>query len=79
MYNIDLTEITVQSTRNFGRDSLIRRLAALRDKYGMDLAAGIIEELEEDNKVVTVSAPKLDINWVSCLVMGYVTVDLSGE
>jgi polynucleotide 5'-kinase involved in rRNA processing len=79
LYNIDLTEITVQSTRNFGQESLIHRLAALRDKYGMDLAVGIIDDLQKDGKVLTVRAPKLDINRVSCLVIGDVTVDLSGE
>jgi polynucleotide 5'-kinase involved in rRNA processing len=76
LYNIDLTEVTIQSTRNFGRESLIRRLVALRGKCGTDLAVGIIEK---DSKVLTVRAPKLDINRVSCLVMGDVTVDLSGK
>ena len=79
LYNIDLTEVTIQSTRNFGRESLIRRLVALRDKYGTDLAVGIIDDLQKDGKVVTVRVPKLDINRVSCLVMGDVTVDLSGK
>jgi polynucleotide 5'-hydroxyl-kinase GRC3/NOL9 len=79
LYNIDLTKVTVQSTRNFRRESLTRRLAALRDKYGTDLAVGIIGGLQEEGKVVTVRAPRLDINRVSCLVIGDVTIDLSGE
>jgi polynucleotide 5'-kinase involved in rRNA processing len=78
-YSIDLTEVTVQNTHNFGRENLIRRLAALRDKYGTDLAVGIIDGLHEDGKVLTVRASKLDINRISCLVIGDVTIDLSGK
>jgi len=78
LYKIDLTEITVQSTRNFGRENLFCRLAALRDKDGTDLAVGIIEDFHKDGKILTVKAPKLDIHRIGCLIIGDVSIDLDG-
>jgi polynucleotide 5'-hydroxyl-kinase GRC3/NOL9 len=79
LYNIDLTEMTIQSNLNPGRESLTSRLVALRDKDGTDLAIGIVDDLRNNGETVVVRAPQLDISRVSCLVIGDVTVDLTGQ
>jgi len=79
LYKIGLNAITIQSNRNPGREALNSRLVALRDEDGMDLAVGIVDDWPKDGKIVTVRAPKLDINQVSCLVIGDVTIELVGE
>jgi polynucleotide 5'-hydroxyl-kinase GRC3/NOL9 len=76
-YNIDLNAITIQSNRNHGRESLISRLLALRDRGGTDLAIGIVDDLRNNGETVVVRTPKLDISRVSCLVIGDVTIDLT--
>jgi polynucleotide 5'-hydroxyl-kinase GRC3/NOL9 len=79
LYNIDLTATTIQSNRNPGRENLISRLVALRDKGGTDLAVGIVDDLRNNGETVVVRAPQLNISRVSCLVIGDVTIDLTGQ
>jgi polynucleotide 5'-hydroxyl-kinase GRC3/NOL9 len=79
LYNISLSDITVQATRNLSSESTVYRLVALRDEKGTDLAVGIINNWQSDREVVVVRTPQLDISRIRCLVIGDVTIDIAGE
>ena len=72
LYNLKLSDLTIQATRNPGSGTLV----ALRDSQGVDRAVGIIERWQQDRDAVTVRAPGLDVSQIRCLVVGDVTVDL---
>jgi len=76
VYNISLTEVAVQRDRTFASDNLVRRLLALRDRNGTDLAIGVITDWRQNDNIVVVRAPKLDIKQVRCLVIGDVSIDI---
>jgi polynucleotide 5'-kinase involved in rRNA processing len=76
LYNIDLNKVAVRTGRNLNRSSFVRRVVALRDGKGMDIAVGLITQCRNDGDVVVVRAPKVDIQRVRCLVIGDVTMDI---
>jgi len=77
LYNVSLSDIAVQTSRNLSRGSLMHCLVALRDAGGADLAIGLITDWQRDRGVATVRAPQLDIQKVRCLVIGNVTIDIA--
>jgi polynucleotide 5'-kinase involved in rRNA processing len=77
VYNINLTNVAIQSGRNLSRDVPVHRLLALRDGKGVDMALGIVADWRYNENVVVVRAPKLDIEQIRCLVIGNVSIDVS--
>jgi len=78
LYNISLSDIAVQAGRKLRDESFINRLVALRNKEGIDMALGVITGWQQDG-IMVVKAPPLDIDQIRCLVIGDVTIDLTGE
>ena len=79
LYNISLSDIAVQPGRNLTGESFINRLVALRNQKGIDMALGLITGWQQGGKVMVVKAPPLDINQICCLVIGDITIDITGQ
>lgn len=79
LYNINLSNIAIQAGRNLKGESLIGRLVALRDEKGIDMAVGVIDDRQDDKDVVVIKAPQLDISQIRCLVIGDVSIDITGD
>jgi len=79
LYNISLSNITIQASRRLSGESMTGRVVALRDEKGTDLAIGIISNWQGGKDTVVIRAPQLDIGQVRCLVIGDVTIDIAGE
>ena len=79
LYNINLSDVAIQGDRNLKGESLIGRLVALRDEKGTDVAIGIVNDRRDDNDMVVIKAPQLDINQIRCLVIGDVNIDITGD
>lgn len=79
LYNINLTDIAVQPGRSLSGESFINRLVALRNQKGIDVALGVITGWQQEGYVMVVKAPPLDINQICCLVIGDVTIDITGQ
>jgi len=79
LYNISLRDTAVQAGSNSCHASLIRRLVALRDQNCEDLAVGVITKWQNNEDIVVVRAPKVDIRQVRCLVVGDVSIDIADE
>ena len=84
LYNISLSEIAVQGSRNLSspqdalrRNSLINRLVALRDGKGVDIAIGQVKDWQCDKGVAVVRTPQIDIRQIRCFVIGDITIDIS--
>ena len=78
LYNVSLSDVAVQTSRNLSRENLISRLVGLRDENGADLAIGVINNWQDDKDIAVVRAPELDIRQIRCLVIGDVTIDMPG-
>jgi polynucleotide 5'-hydroxyl-kinase GRC3/NOL9 len=76
LYNISLSNVAVQVSRNLSRESLIHRLVALRNEKGTDIAIGLITNGNNDRDIVAVRAPKIDIRQIRCLIIGDVTIEI---
>jgi len=76
LYNIDLTDVAVQTIGRLSGDMLVGRLVGLRGEKGLDRAVGIIDEWQEDKGIVVVRAPQLDPQQVRCLIIGDATADI---
>ncbi len=79
LYNIKLSDVAVQTTRNSSSKNLVNRLIALSDGKGKDLSIGLITNWQRDNDIVEVRSPQLDIQQVRCLVVGDITVNIADE
>lgn len=79
LHTLELSKTTIQTTRSVSPDGLLHRLVALRNREGIDLALGIVEDWRPDADRVAVRAPLLDITQIRCLAIGDVTVDLDTE
>ena len=86
LYNINLSEVAVQRSRNLSspqdalrRNSLISRLVALRDGKGVDIAIGQVKDWQCDKGVAVVRTQQIDIRQIRCLVIGDITIDISDE
>jgi len=82
LYNVSLSSVAVQTSRNLSRENLVGRLAGLRDENSADVAIGVINDWQEDKDIAVVRAPGLDIQQIRCLVIGDATIDVpafSGE
>ena len=79
LYNISLSDVAVQSGRSLNRSSFVHRLVALRDQKGTDMAVGIIADWQADSDTVVVSAPRLDVRQIHCLVIGDISVEIPQE
>jgi len=78
LYNVDLTEVAVQAVGGFDQQNLVNRIIALRDASGVDLALALVEDWQADKDIAVIRAPGLDIARVRCLVIGDVTIDITG-
>ncbi|MHC4118903.1 MAG: Clp1/GlmU family protein [Planctomycetota bacterium] len=76
LYNISLSEIAVQRSRDLTSNNLINRLVALRDGEGVDIAIGQIRDWQYDKGVALVGAPPIDIRQIRCLVIGEATIEV---
>ena len=79
LYNISLSDIAVQTSRNLSSERLISRLVALRDQKGIDVAIGAIDDWQGDRDIAVVRTPALDIGRIRCLVIGDATIDIGGQ
>ncbi len=86
LYNISLSEVAVQGSRNLSspqdalrRNNLINRLVALRDGKGVDIAIGQIKDWQCDKGVAVVRTPQIDIRQIRCFVIGDVTIEIADE
>ncbi len=77
-YNISLSDIAVQPGLSLRRESFINRVIGLRDENGIDMAIGIITGWQQDG-IMVVKAPPLDIRRISCLVIGDITIGICDE
>jgi len=77
-YNISLADVAVQPGRSLSSESFINRLVALRNQKGIDVALGLITGWQRDG-IMVVKAPPLDIRQIRCLVIGDITIDISGQ
>jgi polynucleotide 5'-hydroxyl-kinase GRC3/NOL9 len=77
LHKISLSNIAVQPPLNLRQESFIDRLVGLRNENGIDMAVGIITGWQDDS--VVVRAPKIDVRQIRCLVIGDITIDISGE
>lgn len=77
LYSISVSEVAVQSSRRLSRESLLSRLVGLRDENSVDIAVGVVTDVQQGGNVVVVGAPPLDVRQVRCLVVGDVTVDIT--
>lgn len=76
VYNINLTKVAVQRGRALSSNNLARRLLALRDGNATDLAIGVIIDWRQNENIVVVRSPKVDIRQIRCLVIGDVFIDI---
>jgi polynucleotide 5'-hydroxyl-kinase GRC3/NOL9 len=79
LYNISLSEVAVQRSRNLSSNSLINRLVALRDGKGVDIAIGQVKDWQCDKGVAVVRTPQIDIRQIRCFVVGDVTIEIADE
>ena len=77
LYNINLSDIAVQTTQNLSRNSPVSRLVGLRNRQGTDAAIGIIKDWQSEKNIAVIKAPQLDIQQVCCLVIGDVTIEIT--
>jgi polynucleotide 5'-hydroxyl-kinase GRC3/NOL9 len=78
LYNIDLSDIAVRTTRKLSGQSMIGRLVGLGNEEGIDLAVGLVEDWQGGRGLATVRAPEFDASQIRCIVVGDVTIDLGG-
>jgi len=79
LYNISLADVAVQPGRSLSSESFINRLVALRNRKGIDVALGLITGWQQEGHVMAVKAPPHDIKQICCLVIGDITIDITGE
>lgn len=79
LYNIKLSDVAVQTSRNSSSKSLVNRLIALSDGKDKDLSIGLITNWQRDNDIVEVRSPQLDIQQIRCLVVGDITINIADE
>jgi len=79
LYNISLSDVAIQTSRNLYRQSFANCLVALRNEKSTDVAIGVITDWQDDRGIVVVKVPKIDIQQICCLVIGDITIDISDE
>ena len=81
LYNISLSNMAVQISRNLRHESFINRLVALRNEKGIDVALGAITGWQQGGNIMIVKAPPLNppkADQICCLVIGDITINISG-
>ena len=79
LYNISLSEVAVQRSRNLNSNNLVNRLVALRDGKGVDIAIGQIKDWQCDKGIVVVRTPQINLRQIRCLVIGNLTIEIADE
>jgi len=79
LYNIKLSDIAVQISRNSRSKNLVNRLTALNDGNGKDLSIGLITDWQLDSEIIEVRSPQIDIQKIRCLVVGDITINITNE
>ena len=79
LYNISLSEVAVQRSRDLSSNNLVNRLVALRDGKGVDIAIGQIKDWQCDKGIVVVRTPQINLRQIRCLVIGDLTIEIADE
>ena len=79
IYNIKLSDVAVQVSRNSSSKNLINRLIALNDGKGTDMSIGLITNLQRDNDIIEVRSPQLDIQKIRSIAIGDITINITDE
>jgi polynucleotide 5'-kinase involved in rRNA processing len=79
LYNINLSGVAVQKSRNLYGNNLINRLVELRDNRGVDIAVGQLKDWQPEKNIAVVRAPEIEIRRIRCFTIGDVTVELDDE
>jgi hypothetical protein len=79
LYNINLSSVAVQKSRNLYGNNLINRLVGLRDDKGVDIAVGQLKDWQPEKDIAVVRAPEVEIRRIRCFTIGDVTVELDDE
>jgi polynucleotide 5'-hydroxyl-kinase GRC3/NOL9 len=77
LHNINLSNIAVQATQNLSCNSPVSRIAALRNRDGVDVAIGIIKDWHSDKNTAVIIAPQLNTDQVCYLVIGVVSIEIT--
>jgi polynucleotide 5'-hydroxyl-kinase GRC3/NOL9 len=78
LYQISLNDTAIQSACPPNGSNLINRIASIRGENEIDIAVGIICDWQPDKNLIVVKAPPLDVRLICCLVIGDITVEISG-
>ena len=78
LHHINMNDVAVQYPSSVRRDNLITRLVGLRDEKGIDVAIGVITDVQQDGRIMVVKAPPLDVRQICCLVVGDINADIAG-
>lgn len=78
LHHIDTSDVSVHTVGGSSKQRWIGRLAGLRDQTGVDLAIGVITDLQRGGKTVVLGAPKIDVSQIHCLVISDITADIAG-
>jgi polynucleotide 5'-hydroxyl-kinase GRC3/NOL9 len=78
LHTINMNDVAVQAPSSVCRENLITRLVGLRNEKGVDVAIGVITNVQQDGKIIVVKAPPLDVGQICCLVVGDITADIAG-
>lgn len=79
VYDINLSEVAVQSGMNLNRSGFVKRLVGLRDSRGRDIAMGVIADWRQAKGIAVIRAPEIDVRQVCCLVIGDIAVDFGEQ
>ncbi len=79
IYNIKLSDVAVQISRNSSSKNLVNRLIALNDGKGTDMSIGLITNWQRDNDIIEVRSPQLDIQQIRSLAIGDITINVTDE
>jgi polynucleotide 5'-hydroxyl-kinase GRC3/NOL9 len=79
LYNIKLSDVAMQISRNSSSKNLVNRLIALNDGKGTDLSIGLITNWQRENDIIEVRSAHIDIQQVRCLIVGDVTINITDE
>jgi len=79
LYNINLSEVAVQRSRNLCSDNRINRLVGLRDDKGVDIAIGQLKDWQPEKDIAVVRTPKMEIRQIRCFTIGDVAIELDDE
>ena len=79
LYNISLSKVAVQRSRDLSSNNLVNRLVALRDGKGVDIAIAQIKDWQCNKGIAVVRTPQINLRQIRCLVIGDLTIEIADE